>query len=207
MSNISFNPMVTSQPYGTFVNSTQGRYSGDFVDDPSSYQYLSGGIIAASVTQPIWGGMAITQTVPTTGNSQGLGPTISLATAATGANGFNGFSVFTKNGAAILTAGVNNVPQLTAGMTVNFFRVGSNARINVPIQASLVSSLEGGNMQQALYWDPALQQLTASGTSGAFQLPSTVKINFIDTNGKVPSYNSGTGALTWVSGAVAEIQI
>jgi hypothetical protein len=207
MSIINFNPMVTSQPYGTFTDSTQGRYQGDFVDDPSSYQYLSAGQIAASVTQPVWGGMALTQTVSTTGNSQGLGPTMSLATAATGANGFNGFSVFTKNGAAILTPGLNNVPQLGAGMTVNYFRVGSNARINVAIEASLVSSLEGGNAQQALYWDPALQQLTASGTSGAFELPSTVKINSFDTNGRIVSYNSGTGALTWGSGAVAEIQI
>ena len=203
MSNISFNPMVTSQPYGTFTDSTQGYYQGDFVDDPSSYQWLAAGQIGSGVTQPIWGGMALTETVPSVGEGN-LGNTITLASAA---GNVTGISTFLKNGAAIITAGLNNVPQLTAGMTVNFFRFGSQARIKVAAEASLVASLEGGAINAALFWDPALQQLTASGTAGAFALPATTKVLSVNTNSKVVSYNSGTGAVTWGNGAVAVIQI
>ena len=203
MSNVSFNPMVTSQPYGTFVDSTQGYYQGDFVDDSSSYQWLAAGQIASSVTQPVWGGMAIAETVSSVGEGN-LGNPITLASSASNCTGI---STFLKNGAAILTAGLNNVPQLSSGQTVNFFRFGSQARIKVAVLGSEVATIESGGISQALYWDPALQQLTASGTSGAFQLPATTKVLSINTNSKVVTYNSGTGVVAWANGAVAVIQL
>lgn len=203
MTGISFNPMLTSQPYGTFDVSTQGYYQGDFVDDSSSYQYLAGGQIGSGVTQPVWGGMALTESVNAAGEGL-LGTTITLASSQANTTGF---SVFTKNGAAILTPGANNVPQLQSGQTVNFFRYGSFVRIKVAVAAADVATIEGGGVNQALYWDPALFQLTASGTAGAFQLPATTKILSVNTNSKVVTYNSGTGAVTWANGAVAVIQI
>lgn len=203
MTGISLNPMVTSQPYGTFDVTTQGYYQGDFVDDSSSYQYLAAGLVASSVTQPVWGGMAITETMSSSGEGS-LGNQLALASSA---GNVTGITTFLKNGSAIITAGASNVPQVQAGMTANFFRFGSNARIKVAVEAALVSSLEGGAINQALYWDPALQQLTASGTSGAFQLPAATKVLSVNTNSKVVSYNSGTGAVTWTAGAVAVIQI
>lgn len=203
MAGITFNPMTTTQPYGTFDVSTNGYYQGDFVDDSSSYQWLAGGQIATSVTQPIWGGMAITETMASVGEGL-LGNMITLASSA---GNVTGLTVFTKNSAAILTAGANNVPQLQAPMTVNFFRFGSQARIKVSVLGSLVASLEGGAINAALYWDPALQQLTASGTSGAFELPATTKVLSINANSKVVTYNSGTGVVAWATGAVAVIQI
>ncbi|WP_233272950.1 hypothetical protein [Paraburkholderia acidisoli] len=92
-------------------------------------------------------------------------------------------------------------------MTMAYFRTGSNARIAVSCLASLVASLEGGAVNQTLYWDPVLFQLTASGTSGAFALPSTTRIISFNSNSKIVSYNSGTGALTWTTGSAAIIQI
>jgi hypothetical protein len=202
MAGITFNPQLTTSPYGTFDVSTQGYYAGDFVDDPSTYMQLASGQIAASVTQPVWGGMAITESVSSVGEGN-LGTTLTLASAA---GNVTGFTVFTKNSAAIVTPG-NNVPQLQAGMTANFFRYGSGARLKVAVLASQVAAIEGAGVNQTLYWDPALQQLTASGTAGAFQLPATTKIISVNANSKSVNYNSGTGALTWVAGAVAVIQI
>jgi len=203
MAGITLNPMTTTQPYGTFATTTHGYYQGDFVDDSSSYQWLAGGQIATSVTQPIWGGMAITETVSAIGEGL-LGNQITLASSQ---GNVTGITVFTKNSAAILTAGASNVPQLQASMTVNFFRFGSQARIKVSVLGSLVASLEGGAINAPLYWDPALQQLTASGTAGAFELPLTVKVLSVQTNSKVVTYNSGTGVVAWANGAVAVIQI
>ena len=203
MSGVNVNYMPTTQPFGTFTDSTQGFYQGDFVDDSSSYQWLAAGQIASSVSQPIWGGMALTESVSSAGEGN-LGNQITLATSA---SNVTGISTFLKNGAAVLTAGLSNVPLLSTSQTVNFFRFGSQARIKVAVLGSYVATLEGAGINQTLYWDPALQQLTAEATGGSFALPATTKVLAVNTNSKVVNYNSGTGAVTWATGAVAIIQI
>jgi hypothetical protein len=163
---------------------------------------LSSGVIAAGVTQPVWGGMALEELVSTVGEGN-LGTTLQLAASAAT---LTGFSVFTQANNMILVPG-NSVQTAQAGMTMNFFRIGSDARIKVAVQASLVATLEGGAVNVALFWDPALQQLTATGTAGAIALPATTKVLSINPNSKVVSYNSGTGAVTWATGPVAVILI
>lgn len=199
---INFNPQLTSAPRGTFKASTQGYYQGDFVDDPSTRQELCAGVIDAAATASFFGGMAITEKVNANGEGS-LGTTLSVANAA--AN-LTGFTVFTQGYNAIITPG-NNVQVAVASMTMNFFRLGSNARIKVAVLASLVASLEGQAVNQTLYWDPALQQLTASGTAGAIQLPAGTKVLSVNQNSKVVNVNTGTGAVTWADGPVAVISI
>ena len=152
---------------------------------------LASGVVAASVSQPVWGGMAITEAVPTVGEGN-LGNNLSIASSA---GNLTGFSVFTQGYNMILVPG-NSVQTAQAGMTLPFFRLGSGARIKVAVAASEVSSIEGGNVNQTLYWDPALQQLTASGTSGAITLPAGIKVLSVNPNSKVVNYNSGTGVVS-----------
>ena len=199
---ISFNPQLTTSPQNTFLPATEGYVQGAFMDDPSSRMWLTTGQIASTVTQPVWGGMAVTEDVATV-NQNMLGNQLALASSA--AN-FIGLTVFNQANNGILTPG-NNVPQFGAGMTISFFRAGSGARVAVQVLASEVATLEGGAVNQALYWDPALQQITASGTAGAFQLPATTKILSLNSNSKIVSYNSTTGAVTWSVGAAAIIQL
>jgi len=201
MAGITFNPQLTTSPYGTFDVSTQGYYQGDFVDDPSTRMELASGKIGASVAQPIYGGIAITESVATNGEAS-LGTTITIATAV---GNLTGWTVFTQSSNAIVTPG-NTVPQLAPTQTTTFFRLGSGARIKVAVLAAEVATIEAGNINQALYWDPALQELTASGTAGAITLAG-IKVLSVNTNSKVVSYNAGTGVVSWVAGAVAVIQI
>ncbi|SDH09696.1 hypothetical protein SAMN05216466_10786 [Paraburkholderia phenazinium] len=199
---INFNPALTSAPQNTFVQSTEGYVGGTFFDDPSTKNWLMSGVVAASVTQPVWGGMAITEEVATV-NANALGNSLVLASAA---GNFTGMTVFNQANNMVIIPG-NSVQQAVAGMTVNFFRTGSNARIAVSVLSSIVATLDSGAINQTLYWDPALQQLTASGASGAFALPATTRILSLNSNSQIVSYNSGTGALTWTSGAAAMISI
>ncbi|HEX7911781.1 MAG TPA: hypothetical protein VF534_27320 [Paraburkholderia sp.] len=199
---ISFNPQATTSPSNTFVQSTEGYVQGTTFDDTSSRMWLSSGVIASSVTQPVWGGMAITEDVATV-NANSLGNSLVLASAA---GNVTGFTVFDQSHNMIIVPG-NSVQQSLAGMTINFYRFGSNIRIAVSVLSSIVATLDSGAINQTLYWDPALQQLTASGTSGAFQLPATTKILSLNSASKTINYNSGTGALTWTTGNAAIIQI
>jgi hypothetical protein len=197
---ITFNPNLTTAPSGNFLASTQGYFQGDFVDDPSTRMELAAGQIASSVSQPLWGGMALTESVPSAGESA-LGSSLTLASSA---GNLTGFSVFTQGYNGVIVPG-NSVQLYAPGQTLNFFRLGSGARIKVAVLASEVASLEGGAVNQTLYWDPSLQQLTASGTSGAITLPSGVLVLSVNTNSKVVSYSSGVAS--WAAGAVAVIKI
>jgi hypothetical protein len=199
---VSFNPQLTTSPSNNFLATTEGYIQGATFDDTSSRMWLASGVIASSVTQPVWGGLAVTEEVATV-NANQLGNSLVLASAA---GNVTGMTVFDQGTNMIIVPG-NSVQQSLAGMTINYYRFGSNARIAVQVLASLVASLEGGAINQALYWDPALFQLTASGTSGAFALPPTTKILSVNSNSKIVSYNSGTGALTWTTGSAAIIQI
>lgn len=199
---INFNPALTSAPQNTFLQSTGGYVVGTYFDDPSTKNWLASGVIGSGVTQPVWGGMAITEEVALV-NANALGNALVPATSA---GNFTGFTVFNQANNMIIVPG-NSVQQAVAGMTTNFFRVGSHARIAVAVLSSLVASLEGGAVNQPLFWDPALQQLTVTGTSGSFALPATTKILSFNSNSKIVSYNSSTGALTWATGNAAMIQI
>lgn len=199
---VSFNPQLMTSPTNTFLQSTEGYVQGTTFDDTSSRMWLASGVVASSVTQPVWGGMAITEAVPLV-DKNALGSSLTLASAA---GNVTGFTVFDQAHNMIIVPG-NSVQQSVAGMTINYYRFGSNIRIAVGVLSTLVATLDTGAINQALYWDPALQQLTASGTAGAFALPATTKILSLNSNSKTISYNSGTGALTWTTGNAAIIQI
>jgi hypothetical protein len=199
---VSFNPQLTTSPSNTFLQSTEGYVQGATFDDTSSRMWLTSGVVASSVTQPVWGGMAITEEVATV-NANQLGNSLVLASAA---GNVTGFTVFDQAHNMIIVPG-NTVQQSVAGMTINYYRFGSNIRIAVGVLGSIVATLDSGAINQTLYWDPALQQLTASGTSGAFALPATTKILSLNSTSKTISYNSGTGALTWTTGNAAMIQL
>ena len=196
MANITFNPSLTSAPQNSFLLQTEGYVQGAFVDDPSSRMYLAGGIIAASVTQPMWGGMAISENIPAL-NSNQMGATIGIAATA---GVIAGFSVFNQGYNGILTP--NSVPQYAAGMTLMYFRLGSDARIAVQCDANVAAAVDGNATNTPIYWNFTTQSLTA--TAG---VAIQVKVLSVNSNSKVVSYNATTGALTWIAGTSAIIQI
>src|ERR1700744_857196 len=200
MSSISFNPMVTSSPQSSFLKSTYGLVQGVFVDDPASNPWLLSGHLDSGVSQPIWGGMAITEKVPQPGEYQ-LGNTIVLASAN---SNFSGFTVFNRANNMVITPG-NTRPQADALMTVMYFRTGSNASIAVQCDSGLAESLGGGNVNQAVSWDFTNQKLITF-SSGIGALPCKV-LQITDDTSKIVSYDSMTGAVTWTVGFVALIQI
>ena len=198
MAGVSFNPSLTTNAINSFLVQTEGYVQGCFVDDPSSYQYLSSGQVASSVTQPVWGGMAIQELV--NANVPGVGSPILPAT--TEAQ-ISGWAVFNQAYNAMIVPG-NSVPAVYAGNTFNYFRRGSNARIQVQCTSAVVTAVASGQVDAlTLYWDFTNQQLTTTAGTAL----TGVKVLSTNTNSKVVSYNSGTQALTWATGACAVIQI
>ena len=187
---IAFNPFATTVAAGLFLTTAAGLVAGTFFDNPAIRYQLSGGVLAASETLPMWGGVAIGEYIPASGQDV-RGSQIKRAT--TEAN-LTGFSVFNQNGAAI-SSPQSPVPQTLSGGQVNFFRLGSGAKLALAIDPALVSD-DGGLITQQVSWDFTNQRIVAYDTVAA--LP--IKILSIQTAGvKTVSYNSGTGAATWAT--------
>jgi len=149
MSNfVSFNPMLTTNAAGSFSVQSEGYVQGTALDDPAIRYQLANGVLAQTESLPMWGGVAIYEDMPSPGFGNVTGPTVGRATATTN---LTGFSVFNQ-GHAMVNWPQNKVPIVGQGGTVPFFRLGSNARIPVACDPSLVS-LQGGLINQQVSWD------------------------------------------------------
>ena len=196
MPTISFNPSITTNPSGNFQRDTRGAVQGMFADDPSSRMWLTQGQVYNSVSMPLYGGLAIEELVASAPGSDNLGPIINLA--ATTAN-ITGFTVFNQGHNMIMAPG-NLVPQSSGGMSVMFFRLGSNARIWVGVDANLAASVDGNPINTQVQWDFTNNVLEAYSNSAL-----SVKILEINTNSKIVSVSSGLA--NWSIGNCALIQI
>ena len=178
MSNITFNPMLTTTNIGGFSASSYGLVQGVQMDDPAVRFALAGGVLNPTEGLPMWGGVGIYADVAA--NSGELGPLVGRATTMTQTNaaGLIGFSVF--NQAHHWT----NWPQSTvptggAYQGVPYVPLGSGARLAVQIDPSLAASLLSNSIGQAVYWDFNAQCLVASA-SASYSVTSLV---WSSTNG------------------------
>jgi hypothetical protein len=200
----SFNPYVQTNAAGMFNIESDGFIVGTAMPDPAARFALSGGWLAAAETLPMFGGVGISESIPTersTAPATPSRPDIALGSViarATAQANLTGFSVFDQNYAAVNTP-TSPVPTVGSGGLVNFYRLGSGARVALAIDPTLVT-LEGGLVTQQVTWDFVNQKIIAFATNA---LP--VKILAIKSAGcMVPTYTAGTGLTTWnYNGAAA----
>jgi hypothetical protein len=201
-----FNPYIQTSAAGMFNVESDGFVVGTAMPDPSARNWLAGGYLAAAETLPMFGGIAISEAVPAerppvNRPDTALGGSITRATVAGigfAPGSITGFSVFDQNYAAVNTP-QSPCPSVQAGGMVNFYRIGSQARVALAIDPALIS-LEGGLITAQVSWDLANQKIIAFATTA---LP--VKILQIKaSNCMVPVYNAGNGQVTWnYNGAAA----
>lgn len=199
MAEISINPSLTTNAAGSFNVQSLGFIQGLALDDPAVRNELAGGYLGAAETVPMWGGVAIEELIAAVTESRG--PSIKRATT----NPLlTGFSVFNQNHAAINTP-QSPVPLTPSGMLVNFYRLGSGARIPLKIDPALVT-LEGEIITTQVSWDFANQQIIAyDGGVGALDVRV---LEVALGNSLTVTYDAGTGFATWnTSGNVAIVVI
>lgn len=194
---VAINPALTTNAAGLFSTSTQGMVQGVAMDDPAVRYALSSGQLASTETLPMWGGVALSLYSPLVAPDPSQGGTVARATTNAGVNGF---SVFNQAFAGI-TSPQSPVPLYAAGQTVNYYRIGSGARIPLKLSESLAASLDGGIITQQVSWDFTKQELIAySGGIGALNVRI---LEFATDNCKTVSYDSGTGYATWATSSNA----
>jgi hypothetical protein len=207
VANITFNPYATTTAGGSFNIDSTGYTQGMALDQPAIRNSLAGGVLANTETLPMWGGVGITELIPGAagGPNAALGSLIGRATTLTAATTgqLTGFSVFDQNYAAVNNP-ASPVPLIGSGGLVNFYRLGSGARIPVAIDPSLVS-LEGGLITQNVSWDFNNQVLAPYETTATYSITS---MTWSSTNGgqavvvaAVATPVAGVGDVINISGA------
>lgn len=202
---VSINPIATSNAAGSFQTQSLGYIQGTALNDPTVRNLLSGGVLNPAAALPMWGGIAIEEFTndiaygsANTSPNGALGGQIDRAPDNTHVTGF---SVFDQNHAMVNSPG-SPVPLASQNMLVNFYRLGSNARIAVKCDPALVS-LEGAIISQQVSWDFVNQQLIAySGGVGAL---ACKVLEVAVGNSMTVSYDAGTGLATWVTNGTTAI--
>jgi hypothetical protein len=200
-SNISFNPSLTTNAAGTFGVSSDGYIQGLAMDSPSIRSQLAGGVLSAAETLPMWGGIALFESIALSTVNGNMGPTVGRALTAAA---IAGFSVFNQAHNWV-TSPQSEAPSAGAGMMVPFYRIGSDARIAVACDPSLVS-LDGGATNQQVSWDFNNQRLQAYDAATATYALTSITSSY--ANGvytfvvvaAVPTLAGGVGDAINVSG-------
>lgn len=192
------NFMAATSPSSSFLLQTQGYYAGVMLDDPVAQQWIATGVIAQNqTTQAFWAGLPITEKNSGDSTTQpNYGSSISLPGTATAITGF----IIANQGYNGIITSANNVPMYNAGMSVSLVRLGSNARIVVPVDSAAVSSFLNGAINQTVDWDFTTNAITNSGTNVL-----ACKLLELNTNSMIVNYVSGYA--NWTAGTVAVIQI
>jgi hypothetical protein len=202
--NTPFFPYATTNAAGSFSVQSAGYVQGVYQDAPATRYSLNIGTLSPNATSPIWGGMAISESIaPASGYDRTQGGTVVAATALTN---LTGFSVF-NNAYAWPGSPQSPVPLAGAsGMTVPFFRMGSGIAIPVAMDPSLVS-LDGSLITTQVSWDfnnQVLQPFDASTPTYSITSQTATFANGVYTVAVVMAAASpvgGVGDLINISGA------
>ncbi|MCF6704421.1 hypothetical protein [Raoultella ornithinolytica] len=161
MANLSLNPMATTNAAGSFGVQSDGFIQGVALDDPANRFNLASGTVAATETKPLWGGLPVAELLPGVKSSP-RGSTIRRAVSFAELEGFTVFNQ-AHNG---LTTPQSPVPLYASGMSVSFYRLGSNMR--VPLKASeqvVALGTTGASVKTPLAWDFVNDRVTTAAAA------------------------------------------
>ncbi|MDU6685362.1 MAG: hypothetical protein E6470_17275 [Enterobacteriaceae bacterium] len=217
MANLSLNPMATTNALGSFGVQSDGLIQGVALDDPANRFNLASGTVASTETNPMWGGLPVAELLPGTASS----PKGSTIRRAVSVSELEGFTVFNQahNG---LTTPQSPVPQFASGMSVSYYRIGSNMRVPLKASSTVVAlGTTGASVKTPLAWDFANSQLTTAAAAYAGSDLTTTAISYangvatatfasahgitagqyITLSGAVPAGYNGTYSVTSVPSA------
>ena len=194
---IGFNPALTTNAAGSFSVRSDGLYQGVMLDSPTSLFQITSGLIASTETLPMWGGVAIFESIPLSSPFP-LGSTIGRAT---NAPAIAGFSIFNQahNG---VTSPQSNVPTFSGSQTTNYVRLGSQVRVSVACPASL-ASLDGSATSVQVAWDLTNQQLIPFQTIAANNVATATTWSAgVASITTTSAHGLSTGAYVAITGSV-----
>ena len=192
-------PSLTTSGQGLFNGaSSNGLIQGQTFPDPSTRNVLRSGIVSQSETIPMWGGVGVyadISPISSTGPRQSLGQVLGRANSLSGSTALVGFTVFDQ---AYNLVSDPNSPVGTAGsgQSINYYPLGSRARIAVACDPSLIS-LRGGLINAQVSWDFVAQELVPYAP--AYSAVTITGAVWASTSGGQITFTVGTNLTTVLS--------
>jgi len=192
-------PSLTTSGQGLFNGaSSNGLIQGQTFPDPSIRNVLRSGIVSQNETIPMWGGVGVyadLSPISSTGPNSVLGQVLGRANSLSGSTALIGFTVFDQ---AYNLVSDPNSPVGTAGsgQSINYYPLGSRARIAVACDPSLIS-LRGGLINAQVSWDFTSQQLIPY--SGAYSAATITNAVWASTSGGRTTFTVGTDLTSYIN--------
>ena len=189
-------PSLTTSGQGLFNGaSSNGLIQGQTFPDPSTRNVLRSGIVSQSETIPMWGGVGVYADISPISSTGPKGPLGQVLGRATGLSSLVGFTVFDQ---AYNLVSDPNSPVGTAGsgQSMNYYPLGSRARIAVACDPSLIS-LRGGQINQQVSWDFVAQELVPYAP--AYSAVTITGAVWASTSGGQITFTVGTNLTTVLS--------
>jgi hypothetical protein len=195
MADINFQPFKTQGAFsGLFNVESRGLTQGDAQDDPAVRLQLCSGSLDESLDAPVWGGIGVMECISNSTENV-AGSAIKKASASV----CNAFTVFNQAHHGITTAG-NPVPLFLAGGSVHYYRLGSMARIPLPISAAVAALANSGSEpvgSDGFVWDMtnSVIDVYSSGSSGNPKV--NVKLLMVSQQGNLTVKKEAGGNVVW----------
>jgi hypothetical protein len=195
MADINFQPFKTQGAFsGLFNVESRGLTQGDAQDDPAVRLQLCSGSLDESLDAPVWGGIGVMECISNSTENV-AGSAIKKASASV----CNAFTVFNQAHHGITTAG-NPVPLFLAGGSVHYYRLGSMARIPLPISAAVAALANSGSEpvgSDGFVWDMTnnVIDVYSSGSSGNPKV--NIKLLMVSQQGNLTVKKEAGGNVVW----------
>lgn len=192
MSAISFDPFKTQgAPTGMFNVESRGLTQGDAHDDPAVRLQLCSGTLDSS--DVVWAGMGVMECIATTATNI-AGANVKPATASV----CNAFTVSNQAYHGIITAG-NNVPLFISGGSVHYFRIGSGARIPLPITAEVAALADGNEAvgSDGFVWDLTNNVIDVYSSASSANPKLNIKLLMVSQQGNLTVKKNTDGTVVW----------
>ncbi|MFW0766700.1 hypothetical protein ACN0IV_12755 [Trabulsiella odontotermitis] len=193
-------PAISFQPFknmgamgGLFNTESRGLTQGDAHDDPAVRLQLCSGSLDDALATPVWAGMGVTESIAPT-DSNVSGSVIKAATATV----CNAFSVINQAYHGITTAG-NPVPLFLAGGSVHYFRIGSGARIPLPISDAVAALATTGDPVGAdgFVWDLTNNLVDVASSASSANPTVAIKLLQVSLAGNLTVKQNTDGSVIW----------
>jgi len=197
MAAINLDPFKTQGSLaGMFNVESRGLTQGDAQDDPAIRLQLCSGSLDDALTAPIWGGVGVLECIAKPDENI-AGSRIKLATASL----CNAFSVVNQAYHGITTPG-NPVPLYLAGGSVHYYRIGSGARIPLPVSqevAALANSGDEAVGADGFVWDLTNNLIDVYSSASSSNPKVNISLLMVSMQGNLTVKKDASGNVTWAT--------
>ena len=199
---LTLDPMATTAAGDLARIHSDGLMQGQVLVNPYTNAGLEAGIIASTETYPLYAGLPVSLGVDTMDAKRGN--VVRKSVVGNVAAGIMGFTVSQNAGTMGFQTPSSPVPLFPQGSSINFYPLGSKARIVVQIDNTLAGTIDGTDfITTPVMWDFTNDKLIAwtSGVDAAnLQLTGirVIQVALATTaQNRAIAYATGTGLATW----------